>query len=248
MKKRHFVFALRTLRLALAFAACMVKLPLLAADAPVRVLIFSGQNNHDWKETTPKLEGILKADGRFRVTITNHPEQCSADTLAPYDAVLSNWNTFGNPPVTNWPASTRKAFSDFVRGGKGFVVVHAGASSFYDWPEYQQIGGAWWAMEQTSHGAPQEFTVKFTADHPITRSLQPFTTKDELWIRPGVHPEATVIATGNDQPIAMVTRLGKGRGFTLLLGHNASFMENPGFKTLLIRGTAWAAAGRVSEP
>ena len=42
------------------------------------------------------------------------------------------------------------------------------------------------------------------------------------------------------------TGFGKGRGFTLLLGHSAAFMENAGFRTLLLRGAEWAATGQVN--
>ena len=104
----------------------------LAEEAPLHALIMSGQNNHDWRQTTPKLKSVLAATGRFAVEVTEHPEQCDAAYLAHYDVILSDWNTFGNPAVTNWPETTREALLAFVRGGKGFVVVHAGGSSFYD--------------------------------------------------------------------------------------------------------------------
>lgn len=212
----------------------------------LRALIFTGQNNHNWRETTPKLRAILETEGRFAVDVTEHPEQCDAATLAKYDVIVSDWNTWGAPPVANWSDSMRSAFLDFVRGGKGLVVVHAGGSSFGDWPEYQQIAGAWWKLGETSHGAPHRFTVKPIADHPITRGVAPFSTTDELWQKPGVHPAATVLATGDEQPIALVTEFGRGRGFALLLGHSAAFMNTPGFQTLLCRGAEWAATGRVT--
>jgi len=215
----------------------------------IRVLILSGQNNHNWQETTPKLKAILEASQRFAVDVTEHPEQCDAATFAKYDVILSNWNTWGkkgaNVSVTNWPAATRAAFLEFVRNGKGFVVVHAGSSSFFDWTEYQQIAGATWKVGQTHHGKPHQFTVKPAASHPITDGMEPFTTTDELWRSPGIAPGATVIATGDDEPVALVTSFGKGRGFTLLLGHDAEKMENPGFRWLLLRGAEWAATGNV---
>lgn len=217
-----------------------------AADPPVRVLIFSGQNNHDWKTTTPKLRAILSGSGRFAVDVTEHPEQCTAETLAPYDLIVGNWNAWGDAPVKEWPAATREAFLNFIRNGKGYVSIHAGSSSFYDWPEYQQIGGMFWNLAATSHGPPHEFTVQFPGDHPVTRGLVPFKTKDELWLTPGVHPAAEVLATGDGQPLAVATALGRGRGFALLLGHAAEFMDTPGFQVFLGRGAEWAATGKVS--
>ncbi len=212
----------------------------------IRVLLFSGQNNHDWKTTTPKLQSILTNSGHFTVTITERPDQCTAETFAGCDVIVCNWNAWGDAPIKDWPAATREAFLHFIRSGGGHVVIHAGGSSFYEWPDYQQIGGAYWDLPKTSHGAPHEFTVLPDATHPVTKGLAPFKTKDELWIKPGIHPAARVIATGDDQPLALTTELGQGRGFALLLGHAAEFMETPGFQTLLLRGTEWAATGKVT--
>lgn len=218
----------------------------LAAIPPVRVLIFSGQNNHDWKTTTPKLKTILADSGRFTVEVTERPDQCTAERFAKHDLILSDWNAWGNAKVKEWPAATRTAFLEFIRSGKGYVSIHAGSSSFYEWPEYLQIGGLYWDLAATSHGAPSEFTVQFSGDHPVTRGLPSFKTKDELWLKPGVHSAAKVLATSDGQPLAVATALGQGRGFALLLGHSADFMASPGAQTLLLRGAEWAATGKVT--
>jgi type 1 glutamine amidotransferase/HEAT repeat protein len=217
-----------------------------AAERPLRILLFSGQNNHDWKTTTPKLKAILADSGRFTVEVTDRPDQTAPEVFAKFDLILSDWNAWGDARVKTWPAATREAFLNFIRSGRGHVSIHAGSSSFYDWPEYQQIGGLSWNIAATSHGAPHEFTVQFTGDHPVTHGLSPFTTKDELWLKPGVHPAAQVLATGDGQTLAVATFLGQGRGFALLLGHSADFMATPGFQTLLLRGAEWAASGKVT--
>jgi len=228
----------------------------LRAEPPIHVLIFSGQNNHNWRATTPKLKAILEGSGRFTVDVTEHPEECSALMLQKYDVLLSNWNTFGKPAVTNWPTAMRSAFLDFVRSGKGFVSVHAGSSSFYDWPEYQQLAGGSWKLGQTGHGPPHEFTVKLEdADHPITRGLTNFVTTDELWHRTALQTNIEILATaysapewkgtGKDEPLAFTTKFGEGRSFNLLLGHDTKGMDSAGFQKLLCRGTEWAATGKV---
>ena len=228
----------------------------------VDVLILTGQNNHNWQKTTPVLRSILESTGRFDVNTTRHPEQLTSKQLGGYDVVLSNWNTYGGSKnkVTSWPKPTRQAYINFVRDGGGHVVVHAGSSSFYKWKAYQRVSLAWWEPKQTSHGAPREFQLRLDAeDHPITTTMNAFTTPDELWRNPGVHPEAHVIASAYDRaagedgrwvPSAFVSRFGKGRCFTTLLGHGVRGMRNSGFKQLLRRGTAWAALGAAptSEP
>jgi type 1 glutamine amidotransferase len=228
-----------------------------AAPVP-RVLILSGQNNHQWGQTSPKLQAILENCGQFVVAITEHPEQCDAAMFKKYDVLLSNWNTFGSPAVTHWPATTREAFLDFVRNGKGFVSIHAGSSSFANWPEYQQIAGGAWKLGATGHGPVHGFTVQLRdQDHPITRGMSEFFTTDELWHRTGLEANIHVLATAysaadkqgtdREEPIAFTTSFGRGRGFNLLLGHDAPAMESPGFQRLLKRGVEWAATGAVLE-
>jgi type 1 glutamine amidotransferase len=44
-----------------------------AADGKVRVIILDGQNNHDWKATTPVLVKILESAGKFDVKVVTAP-------------------------------------------------------------------------------------------------------------------------------------------------------------------------------
>ena len=249
-----------TIRLlpSLAFALALWAAPPGAVAAPLRVLLLSGANNHDWRATTPVLKKILEASGRFTVEVTTNVPALGPDAFAPYDAVLSNFNTFGEKnPGAVWPAEVRAAFVNYIRAGHGCVVVHAGSAGFYDWPEFQQLAGATWG-KGTSHGKLHTNEIQFSPQpHPITAGLAPFSTFDEFWqhaqVAPGAQVLATVIpkkafgGTGRPEPIAFATSLGAGRGFTLLLGHNVPAMTAAGFKTLLVRGTEWAATGRVAN-
>ncbi len=223
------------------------------------VLILTGQNNHDWKATTPVLKRILESSGRFVVTVTDHPERCTAQSLKPYDVILSNWNTYGGGPMKTWPAAARDGIINFVRSGKGFVVVHAGSSSFYDWEAYQQMVAATWMNGVTWHAPKHMFYVHITdPSHPITHGMRIFVTDDELWnntmVQPGVqslaagYSDKATGGSGNDEPILFVRSFGKGRTCALMLGHDAAAMSDIGFQTLLRRGTEWAATGRVTIP
>ena len=253
----------KNLRILLALLASTVCLSLVmpaatAGERPLRVLIFSGQNNHDWTVTTPKLQSILSKTGRFHVVVTDHPEECDASTFEGYDALLSNWNTFGQGGAKERPAKMREAFLQFVREGHGLVIVHAGGSSFPDWNEYQELIGGTWGPE-TGHGPLHRFEVRIAAPaHPITRGFPPFKTTDELWHRIASRPGKTVLATafsaserggsGRDEPVAFVTKFGQGRCFNLVLGHDAAAMSSAGFQALLGRGTEWAATGKITLP
>ncbi|HWQ92835.1 MAG TPA: hypothetical protein VN673_14255, partial [Clostridia bacterium] len=54
------------------------------SNPPLRVLILSGQNNHNWRETTPRLRMILESEGRFTVEISEQPEHLTNVALEPY--------------------------------------------------------------------------------------------------------------------------------------------------------------------
>ncbi len=212
-----------------------------------KVIILTGSNNHGWQKTTPVIEQMLEESGKFKVDVVTDPEQLTLEFLSGYDVLLSNWNAFGKNKPAPWSDDLKKAYVDFVRNGGGHVVVHAGSSSFYDWDDYHAICLATWKGE-TGHVAAHEFEVRISKPgHPIVSGVKNFKTSDELWFKPFVHSNATVIAesfsktTGHWKPTAFTGQFGKGHCFTLLLGHDDWFMKQGQFKTLLINGTEWAA-------
>jgi len=138
--------------------------PAFAAEK-LQALIIDGQNNHGmWPKTTAMMKEYLEGTGLFDVdvartaytwnggdlveryplgddapttTSVNRPQRDPdfKPDFAKYDVVVSNYN--GAP----WPAETQAAFVDFVRGGGGYVVVHAANNAFGDWPEYNEMIG-----------------------------------------------------------------------------------------------------------
>ena len=252
----------RLIHAALGCAACIL-LPAAtqgtpAAAKPIRALILSGANNHDWRTTTPALKQILEDSGFFTVEVTELPARLPANALSKYDVLVGNWNIFGAPTPVQWPRPLMDAFTNFIRRGGGFVVVHAGGSTLYDWPEFQRLVGASWGA-RTGHGPPHSFRVEIAdTNHPVTAGMAPFTTTDELWHRIATNNDIHVLATafsvpdkggsGRNEPVAFVTQWDRGRCFNLVLGHDADAMKADGFCTLLVRGTEWAATGKVTEP
>jgi hypothetical protein len=179
-----------------------------AAGGTIRVLLLSGQSNHDWKATTPELAAILGEGGGFEVRVEERPGRLTARSLAPCDVVLSNWNAFGlDPGTSDWPRETRGAYFEFVHGGGGHVVVHAGSASFPGWEDYGRLTLATWKAGQTSHGSNHEFPVRMESPaHPVTAGLPGFTTTDELWNRPGLADGAEVLASGEGRHGAVGAR------------------------------------------
>ncbi len=167
----------------------------LFAAPPIRVLIVDGQNNHNWRLTTPILKKMLEETGRFTVDVaTSPPRGGDMSTFKPefarYAVVLGNYNGAA------WPAETQVAFEQFVRNGRGFVVYHAADNSFRQWKEYNlMIGlGGWGNRNETDgpylryrngkisldnspgvaghHGPAHRYKVVFREPkHPIVKGL-----------------------------------------------------------------------------
>lgn len=244
-----------------------------AQPAPIKTLIFSGRNNHDWRSTTPFLKKILVDSGRFDVRVTEEPAGATSATLAGYDLLILDYNG------PRWGAETEQALDAFVRSGKGLVGVHAAGYAFAGlpilgdrhvstgkiepaWPEFfAMLGGRWQAgPPKTGHGDRHSFQVKFTQpDHPIASGLgSGFVATDELYHNMQMHPGANVIATafddpkrrgtGKNEPILWTVNYGKGRVFMDQLGHDITAMAEPGFIATFLRGAEWAATGRVTPP
>ena len=238
---------------ALCLAGCAIP-GRAAAPRMLRVLVFSGQNNHNWKATTPYMKQMLEATGRFQVDVTDTPGGMTAEQFAPYDAILDNYN--GKP----WGKPTEDALTAFIKDhGKGYVVIHAANNKFGHWKEYEvMIGGAWRAG--SSHGSMHRFNVRIVdGEHPITKGMTDFYHAiEEFYHRMRMHDTAHVIAqafsskkyrgTDKIEPIAWVVSHGKGRVFQTVLGHDVRGMKGTGFIALVTRGTEWAATGKATIP
>jgi type 1 glutamine amidotransferase len=197
-----------------------------AADK-IRVLIIDGQNNHDWKTTTPILKQILEHTGRFTVDVATTPPakgdmQLFKPRFADYKVIVSNYN--GEP----WSEETKAAFEAYLNGGGGFVSVHAANNSFPQWKAYNEmIGlGGWGGRTEKdgpyvrywegkiirdlspgrggSHGARHPFVLEVREpNHPITKGLPAkfAHAQDELYDRlRGPAENLTVLATAFAAP------------------------------------------------
>lgn len=227
-----------------------------SVQSPIRVLLISGKNNHDWKKTSPCFKQIMEERGFFKVDLTERPDTLKAVDLRNYQVIASNWNAFPEN-TSRWGAFTEKAIMDFVNRGGGFVLFHAASAAHYEWAEYQKMVGATWG-KNTRHGQITAFEVKVNnPDHPITKGLANFRITDELWVemdqQPGNHVLCTAFSPssnkGRDQeePIVICRNQEKGRCFHLVLGHDVAAMQNLGWKTLMLRGAEWAANGEVTQ-
>jgi type 1 glutamine amidotransferase len=145
-RNEHIAIVGRVLRNALSLIILCATGTCSLADEPLKVLIIDGQNNHDWRKTTPILKSCLETTGRFQVDVVTSPDQKKpADDwngfrpqFAKYAAVLSNYNG------QRWPKDVEKSLEDYVANGGGLVIVHAANNAFPDWPAYNEMIGLGW--------------------------------------------------------------------------------------------------------
>jgi type 1 glutamine amidotransferase len=253
------------------------------AAGKLHVLIIDGQNNHEWQKTTPLLVQTLKESDRFVADVATTPaagEDMSKfrPDFASYDVVMSNYNG------DRWPKETEQDFVEYLRGGGGFVCVHAADNAFFDWPEYNEaIGlGGWFGRTEKAgpyvyykddklvrddspgrcggHGEQHEFIVRTRdGEHPIMKGLPEkwLHAKDELYdtlrgpaknmkVLATAYSDPSTGGTDRDEPMLMTLEFGDGRVFHSTLGHADYSMRCVGFITTLLRGTEWAATGKVT--
>jgi uncharacterized protein len=236
------VFAFAMLISILEAAAPQSKAP---APPRTQVLIVTGVDLHDWRQTTPVLTEQLGQDKRLEVRVVEDPHFLDSAALDRYDVIVLHFMNWKVPaPGAAAAANLRRA----VEAGKGLVLVHFACGTWQDWPEFVNLAGRVWDPKLRSHDRRGPFRVEIVKpDHPITKGLQPFETDDELYTCLAGDQPIEVLATaksnvdGKDYPMAFVLKCGQGRVFHCVLGHDAKALKPDAVGELYRRGTAWAA-------
>jgi hypothetical protein len=194
----------------------------LAAD-PIRVMLLDGESGgtyHKWKLTTPVLQKQLEETGLFQVDVVTAPA-AGADFSAfkpdfrKYAVVVWNYDA----PDERWPAELKTSFENYVRGGGGFVSVHAADNAFPGWSAFNEMNGigGWrgrnekagpfWFLKDGklssdasagaagSHGQRTPFQVAAREDHPILNGLP------KLWMHQGDELYARLRGPGKNMKV-----------------------------------------------
>ena len=180
---------------AMAVVAVLLTFSCCSETKPIKALVVSGQNNHNWQVSHKVLELILDHSGMFQTDIVLTPAKGGdMNEFKPkfdkYDVIVLDYN--GN----RWSAETDSAFLQYVCNGGGVVVYHAADNAFADWDEFNRIialGGwegrnekhgpyCYWengglVLDETpgnggSHGQQREYAMHCrNTEHPITKGL-----------------------------------------------------------------------------
>ena len=199
MKKQYLLFIIAAGFLTF-FSACK-------NESGYKTLIITGQNNHDWKTSSPILKQILDETGLFSSEIMITPDKGGDmnkfnPDFSKYKLVVLDYNG------DSWSEKTNTAFVDYVKNGGGLVIYHAADNSFPGWKEYNAMTGlgGWGDRNQKdgpyvyykndvlvtdtsagpggTHGKRREYIVRTRVpDHPVMKGLPSrwFHGTDELY-------------------------------------------------------------------
>jgi type 1 glutamine amidotransferase len=257
------VNSIRTLVRSVPLSTALAASALAQPAAPIRALVLTGQNNHNWQFTSRVHEDTLEGTGRFDVDITDNPAQAlaNAEAIKKYQVFVVDYNG------PRWGTQAETNFMNAVKGGTGAVIIHAANNAFVGWPEYETLCGLMWINGKTGHGKFHEFDVKVVdKDHAITKGMADLKAHpDELYhnLINTQNAKYTLLAkamsstesggTGRDEPMALTLSVDQGRIFHTPLGHVWTGVDSskvsvldPQFRILLARGTEWAATGAVT--
>ncbi|WP_238012015.1 ThuA domain-containing protein [Dactylosporangium sp. AC04546] len=231
----------------LTAATTLIPAPASAADAPYKVLVFSKTAGFRHSSIPNGIAAIqsLGAANNFTVTATEDAAAFTTANLAQFQTVVF-LSTTGD--VLNDTQQT--AFESYIRGGGGYVGVHAAADTEYGWAFYGTLVGAWFS----SHPAIQQATIAVEdRTHPATAHLGATWARTDEWYNYQTNPRssARVLAsltessysggTMGDHPITWCKTIDNGRSFYTGLGHTEASYTEAAFTSLLLGALRYTA-------
>ena len=252
-----------------------------ATGQPRRLLVFSlftGFNHAVIPYVDEVFQILGNKSGAFTATISRDLECLAADSLAQYDVLVLNNNCSvaprrnllldeleRNPRYQGLSESERsvraaeleRSMLDFVRNGKGLVLIHGAPVLLNNSPDFtEMVGGAF-----DYHPRSQEVTIRPVGeDHPLLAAFagKPFVHRDEPYcfsgayakknFRPLLVIDADKVDDGDrgkfKQDVrytAWIKPYGRGRVFYCSPSHFEASYESPVMLRFLLDGTQYAA-------
>ncbi|WP_433079669.1 ThuA domain-containing protein [Dactylosporangium sp. CA-052675] len=147
----------------IAVPGVLIAAPARAADAPYKVLVFATTAGVRHSSIPSGIAAVqaLGAANRCTVTATEDAAVFTARLLAVFTvSSLAQFQTVGFLSTTGdaLTDAQQTACEAYIRGGGGYVGVHAAAGTEYSWPCYGTLVGGWFS----SHPAirPPAVTVE----------------------------------------------------------------------------------------
>lgn len=262
------------------FAGCQAGLPILPAPPPkVGVFTFAGGFKHESLAIAEEtLRSLGDRSGAFEAVLFHLHEQPAGsldlsgldpESLEPLAGIVffTTSGPLGRDLLTE---AQRRGLLNAVQQGKAFVGIHSATDTFYDWPEYGEMIGAYFdGHPWLADSAPVTIKIE-DADHPATAGLpaswvlqeetyqfrDPY-NRDQLHVLMSLDTTRTdmtqpgIRRTDGDFALAWTKFYGNGRVFYTALGHRPDVWQDLLFQGHLLGGIRWAlgqAAGRPEPP
>ena len=224
-----------------------------ADNAPkIKVLLISGDDvepAHNWREQSAATKDVLMASGKFDVKVREDAGILEAkSSLDRYDVVFL---TSFNAKTPTLSAEAKENLLNFVKSGKGFFVPHLATAS-------QRMGRVRQALRpQVGHGHLRPRPAQRlhgqdrrsgASDHQGPGRLH---TDDELYAKLQGDTHIHVLLTADSdwskktEPLVLRSEYGRGRVVHEAYGHDRKALMTPTVQKIIIRGTEWAATGKV---
>jgi uncharacterized protein len=158
-----------------------------------------------------------------------------------------------------WQKITDEAKADFVnflKSGKGLLVLHHAVADYQQWPEYEKIlGGRYYMQKTVVNGVEKprsraregmQFKVQIAdPGHPVTRGVKDFVIHDETYYGYDMRPESHVLLTTGDTNnapnLGWANTYETARVVYLQLGHDHLAYEDPNYRQLVAQAIRWVA-------
>jgi type 1 glutamine amidotransferase len=193
--------------------------------------------------------------GYVHVPQKDHSELFEDITQWPYDVIVLYNMT------QEIPEKRRRNFVGLLDQGVGLVVLHHAIAAYQAWPEFQDIIGARYFLEDTTvNGVAHsksgyqhdvDFTIKVEdRNHPITLGLSDFRVHDETYnnwfFAPGNHLLLSTDHPASDKPVCWVRTYRNARVCHIQIGHGPSIFADENYRRLVAQSIRWTA-GRLND-
>lgn len=218
-----------------------------------RILVFSKTAGFHHSSIKVGVAAIQKLglENKFAVDTTISSEKFTSKNLKQYAAVVF-LNTTGD--VLN--DEQQKAFEQYIKGGGGYVGVHAATDTEYEWPWYGKLVGAWFI----NHPHQQVATLNVMNRNTIATKHLPeiWKRKDEWYNFKDISKDIKVLITIDEStyqggknapvhPMAWYHDFDGGRSFYTELGHVEESYADPLFLQHLLGGIQYAMGIKKME-
>ena len=205
------------------------------------------------------LAELGKKTGAFEAVISDDLSNFEPGKIDQFDAIIFLSTTQDVFKDSDKPEVLQKSLMGFIKGGKGFVGIHAATDTFYNWPEYGEMINGYFDGHPWGAGTRVHIYVEpGKAAHPLVAMFEgePMEFKEEIYqfkdpydskkvemllrLDPAKSDKVKAKRKDNDYGVAWARHWGDGRVFYCSLGHNHEIYWNPKILSHYLAGIQWA--------